>query len=492
MTRHARNTLGHALLAGLFILGALLMPSTVAAQGGSPITLGPPAPLKLPTPQHLKLRNGLNVVLMESHKVPLVQIEIMVRGGTALDPGGKTGLASMTADMMEEGAGGRTSLEFADAIDFLGGSISAYAGTHSSGVNLFTPLSKLDSAVALFADMVRRPMFPPAELDRLKNERLTTLIQWHDEPRAIASALFNKTLFGNSHPYGAMTIGDERSIRGFSVDDLREFHRKVFTPANATVIVVGDVKADALMAKLERAFGDWTGEGIDIPKVPTAPQVTSREIYLVDKPGAAQSEIRIGRIGVNRMTPDYYATVVMNTILGGSFSSRLNQNLRERNGYTYGAGSRFLYRLSEGPFLASAAVQTDVTDKALTEFFNELRAIREPVTDDELTRARNYVALDYPNSFETISQTAGELAELVMYGLPDDYFNTYVGNVLAVSKEQVLEAATKYIDPDKIAIIVVGDRAKIEAGIAALNLGTIHNLTIDEVLGPAPSMGGGK
>ncbi len=474
------------------ILAATMGPVRAFAQDESPIKLGPPAPLKLPTPEHLKLRNGVDVVLMENHKVPLVQIEIMVRGGSSLDPAGKTGLAGMTADMMEEGAGGRNSLEFADAIDFLGGSISSYAGMHSAGVNLFVPLSKLDSAMGLFADMVLRPMFPPAELDRLKNERLTTLIQWHDEPRAIASVLFNKTLYGEGHPYGVATMGDEKSIRSFTVGDLRAFHAKTFTPSNATIIVVGDVNADAVTGLLDRYFGDWRGERPEIPEVKPPPQVSGRDIYLVDKPGAAQSEIRIGRIGVERTTPDYYSTIVMNTILGGSFASRLNQNLRERNGYTYGAGSRFLYRLSAGPFLASAAVQTDVTDKALTEFFNELNAIGRPVSDEELSRARNYVALDYPNSFETISRIAGELAELIMYGLPDDYFNTYVGNVLAVSKEQVLAAANKYIDPSNVAVIVVGDRSKIEAGIAALGLGTIHNLSIDDVLGPAPVLDGGK
>jgi zinc protease len=492
MTNHLNSPLRLTATLCLCLLIIALTGTTASAQGGSPITLGPPPSLKLPTPVHLKLRNGVGVVLMENHKVPLVQIEVMVRGGSAIDPAGKTGLAGMTADMMEEGAGGRNSLEFADAIDFLGGSISAYAGMHSSGVNLFIPLSKLDSAMGLFADMVMRPMFPQSEVDRLKNERLTTLIQWHDEPRAIASALFNKTLYGDSHAYGTTTLGDENSIRSFTVDDLRQFHARTFTPSNATVIVVGDVSADRVMKLLDRYFGDWKGEALDIPEVPAVPQVASREIYLVDKPGAAQSEIRIGRIGVERGSPDYYSTVVLNTILGGSFASRLNQNLRERNGYTYGAGSRFLYRLSPGPFLASSAVQTDVTDKALVEFFNELTAIREPVSGEELSRAGNYVALDYPNSFETISGIAGELAELVMYGLPDDYFNTYVGNILGVTGDQVQAAAKKYIDPEKMAVIVVGDRSKIEAGIAALGLGTIHNLTIDDVLGPAPSTDGGK
>jgi predicted Zn-dependent peptidase len=479
---------------GLVALAALLLvlaPAAGRAQE-SPIKLGPPAALRLPTPSHFDLGNGLKVVLMENHKVALVEIEMIVKGGAALDPSGKTGLATMTAEMMEEGAGTRNSLEYADAVDFLGASVSAYSSMHSSGVSLFTPLSKLDSAMGLFADMVLRPAFPAGELERLRNERLTSLTQSHDQPRAIASAAFAGVLYGTAHPYGKTSIGDEASIRGISIDDVKASHGRIYSPKNATVIVVGDITPDAARSTVEKYFGSWQGGAVETPAVATAPQVKSREIILVDKPGAAQSEIRIGRIGTDRLTPDYFPLLVMNTILGGSFSSRLNQNLRERNGYTYGAGSGFDFRLSAGPFRASAAVQTDVTDKALVEFMKELDAIREPVSDAELTRAKNYLALLYPNNFETISDAAGQIAELVVYGLPDETFNTYVGNVLAVTKDQVSAMAKKYIDTENIEIVVVGDRQKIEAGIAALKLGTLRNLTIDEVLGPAPKTGAGQ
>jgi zinc protease len=486
-----KTLLSYAALIAVVAPLTLLAPAAGRAQE-NPIKAGPPAALRLPALSHFELGNGLKVVLMENHKVPLVEIEMVVKGGSALDPAGKTGLASMTAGMMEEGAGARNSLEYADAVDFLGASVSAYSSMHSSGVSLFTPLSKLDTAMALFADMVLKPVFPAQELERLRDERLTALTQSHDQPRAIASAAFVEAIYGKNHPYGKTSIGDEASIRGITIGDVKSFHGRIYSPKNATVIIVGDIGSDASRALLETYFGSWSGSPVEVPDLAAAPQVASREIILVDKPGAAQSEIRIGRVGAARLTPDYFPLLVMNTILGGSFTSRLNQNLRERNGYTYGAGSGFEFRLSAGPFRAAAGVQTDVTDKALVEFMKELDAIREPVSDEELSRAKNYLALLYPNNFETISDAAGQIAELVAYGLPDETFNTYVGNVLAVTKDDVSAVAKKYVDTEKIAIVVVGDAQKIGAGIAALKLGAVRNMTIDELLGPAPKAGEGK
>ncbi|MBI1804430.1 MAG: insulinase family protein [Ignavibacteriae bacterium] len=456
------------------------------ADRSKPPELGPAPSLQLPPIQHLKLSNGLAIVLLEKHNLPLCQAELIVRGGIAADPIEKTGLASMTADMMEQGAGSRNALELADAIDFLGASISAFAGWHTSGVILHTPVSKLDSALALFGDVALRPIFPADELERQRKERLTTLIQWHDRPGSIASVAFNKTLFGDKHPYGVPTIGNEKSIRSFMVEDLRDFHSRYFHPNNATLVVVGDVSAQTLLPKLEAAFGEWKPADAPKPSWPTAEQVKERKIYLVDKPGAAQSEIRIGRIGVGRMTEDYYALEVMNTILGGSFTSRLNQNLREQHGYAYGAGSNFDYRVLPGPFAAGAAVQTNVTDKALSEFMKELNGILAPVSDEELTRAKNYLTLGYPASFESVAQIADRLTEIIVYNLPNDYFNNYTKNILSVTKEDVERVAKKYLEPEKVAIIVVGDKKEIEKGITDLKLAPIQPLTIDEVLGPAP------
>lgn len=448
--------------------------------------LAPPPSLKLPPIQHLKLSNGLSVILMEKHDLPLLEMELVVRAGSAMDPDGKSGLASMMAAMMDEGAGSRSSLELADAIDYLGASLSPYASQHTSGVSLHVPVVRFDSALALMADMALRPTFPADELARQQKQRLTTLLQWHDEPRSIASVLYGRTLFGVQHPYGRPTIGNESSIRSFKRDDLVAFHRKYFSPGNSTVIVVGDITAAAAVPKLEQAFGAWKRDRPAPVTWPAAEQVRATKIFLADKPGAAQSEIRIGRIGVQRLTEDYFALAVLNTILGGSFTSRLNQNLREVHGYSYGASSSFDMRPLPGPFTAGAAVQTDVTDKALAEFMKELTAIMDPVTDAELMRAKNYVALGYPSNFQSVGEIAGQLGELAIYDLPDTYFNAYIQNVLAVTKDDVHRVAQKYLDPKRVDIIIVGDRSKIEAGIRALNIAPVETFTIDDVLGKAP------
>lgn len=452
--------------------------------------LGPPPILKLPAIQHLKLSNGLPVVLMEKHELPLVQINLLLKAGSAMEPAGKTGLASLTTAMLDEGAGGRTALQLADAIDFLGADISAAAGQHNSVVALNTPLAKLDSALALMADIALRPTFPAEELERQRKERLTTLGQWHDQPRAIASVIFNQTLYGTKHPYGLPALGDEKTLRGFRTEDLKNFHSTYFRPNNATLVVVGATTAKDILPKLEAAFGKWETGKFPTATWPGISQVQKRQIWLVDKPGAAQSEIRIGRIGAPRLTEDYYALVVMNTILGGSFTSRLNQNLREKHGYAYGAGSAFSFRPLSGPFVASAGVQTSKTDSALFEFMKELKDILPPVSDGELNRAKNYVALSFPQDFQSVAQIAGQLQELVTYDLPDDYFNNYIQHILAVTKDDVARVSKKYLDPEKVAIIVVGDRKVIEKGVRGLNLGPLQILTVEQVLGKVPVVEG--
>lgn len=467
--------------------------STLHAQApdrSKPPALGPSPNLKLPPIQRFKLSNGLPVVMMEKRGAPLVQIDLLLKTGATMDPAGKNGLASMTAAMLDQGAGSRNALQLADAIDFLGANLAAGAGRHTSAITLNTPLSKLDSALALIADVVLRPTFAPEELNRQRKQRLTTLAQWHDQPETIASVIFNRTLYGEKHPYGLPSIGDEKSLRSFRVDDLKNFYSTYFRPNNATLIVVGEMTANAILPKLEAAFGKWEAGKIPTSTWPGVAQVQKRQVWLVDKPGAEQSEIRIGRIGVPRLTEDYYALVVMNTILGGSFTSRLNQNLRETHGYSYGAYSYFDFRPLPGPFLAAAAVQTSTSDSALVEFMKELNGILQPVSDGELTRGKNYVALGFPQDFQSVGQIANQLAELVIYDLPDDYFNNYVQRILAVTKDDVVRVAKKYLDPEKAAVIVVGDRAKIEKGVRALNLGPVQVMTVEQVLGKAPVVEG--
>ncbi len=474
----------------LFIFTAIFASSAIAqkADRSKVPPLGEPKKLSLPEIQSFELSNGLKVVLMEKHSVPLVQMNVIVKSGIADDPDSKSGLASFTADMLDEGAAGKTSLQLADEINFLGVRISTFSRWHKMGVNLHSPLSKFDDALKIVSSILLRPDFPQNELDRIRKEKLTTLLQWHDQANTIAAVTFQKILFGDNHPYGKPAMGNEASLKSFTVDDMKNFHAKYFKSNNAYLLVVGDITKDQLVPKLEAAFGKWEKGDVPVAKLKEADQVKKRVIYLVDKPGSAQSVISIGRIGTKRVTDDYFPITVMNTILGGSFTSRLNNNLREQHGYTYGAGSGFDMRPYAGPFVARSSVQTEVTDKALVEFFKELNGILKPVPDEELNRAKNYVALGYPDNFQTVADIAVNLEEMIDYNLPGDYFNNYIGNVLNVKGGQVTASAKKYIVPDKVVIVVVGDRSKIEEGIKKLNLGEIKHYKIEDVLGKKPQL----
>lgn len=470
------------------LAGALLLPAAAPAQQpdrSRPPALGAPPSLRLPAIQRFTLSNGLPVLLMEKHEVPLVQVNVLIKAGAAMDPASRSGVASMTAAMLDEGAGPRDALQLADAIEYLGARITTGAGQHTSVISLHTPLSRLDSALNLLADITLRPTFPAGELDRQRRERQTMLTQWRDQPRSIASVIVNRTLYG-AHPYGVPMQGNVTTLTAMTVADLQAFHTTWYRPGNAAVIVVGDVQPAAMRARLEAAFGGWVAGVVPRATWPEVRQVGGREIVLVDKPGAAQSEIRVGRIGAARSTEDYFPISVMNTILGGAFTSRLNQNLRETHGYSYGAFSSFDFRPLPGPFLAAAAVQTDVTDKAITEFMKEVRAITQAVTDEEMTRARNYLALQFPQGFQSVADIATQMQDLVIYDLPDSYFNQYIGRVMQVTRADVQRVAKKYIDPNRVAIIVVGDRARIEPGVRALKLGPVRTLTVDDVLGRLP------
>ena len=456
-----------------------------------PPELGPPPRLDLPDIQRFSLPNGLPVLLMESHRVPVVEVALVIRVGAVDEPAGKAGLASMTAAMLDEGAGTRTALEIADAVDFLGASLQTTSDYHATVVTLHAPLSKLADALPIFADVALRPTFPDEELERLRAERLTTLLQWRDEPRAIAAVAFAAALYGTGHPYGQPTLGTATSVAGLASQDLRDFHARAH-PGMATLIVVGAVTRAAVEPLLAAALGDWSPGTASAGRLLPAPQVEVREIWIVDKPGAAQSEIRIGRIGAERVTEDYHEIVVMNTILGGSFTSRLNQILREERGYTYGAFSGFDFRPAGGPFVAQAAIQTAVTDSALAVFLREISTILERVPDAELQRAKNYTAFGYPQSFETVAATADAMTEIALYDLPLDTLDRLIDEILAVTAEDVERVARKYLDPERVAIVVVGDRLVIEPGIRALNLGTVHTMTITDVLGPAPQLDEGQ
>lgn len=478
------------------VIATTLVALTAAVSAGQapdrsrPPQPGPPPTLNFPAIQKRHLSNGLPVWIVELHEVPVAQLNLVVFSGTADDPAGKFGVASLTAAMLEEGAGARSSLEIADAIDFLGAELGAASGSDSSAVRLHVPVARLAAALPIMADVALRPAFPRDELERVRRERLTNILQARDDPATIGVVAYSRVLYGSTHRYGTPSYGTADTIKSLTADDLRASYAAAFQPGNAALIVVGDVTPNTLMPLVEPHFGTWKAEtAIAAPVgLPAIEQPARREVYLIDKPNTAQSQIRIGWIGAPRSTPDYFPIEVLNTILGGSFSSRLNMNLRERHGYAYSVSSAFDMRAAAGPFVAAAGVQTDKTADALREFFNELNRILQPVPAQELARAKNYVALRFPAGFETTRDVSRRLEEVLVYRLPDDYFSKYVQNIQAVTAADVQRVAKQYLQPNRFAVVVTGDRQAIEPGIRALNLGPLKVMTVDDVFGPVPAL----
>lgn len=472
------------------VMGLTTVVSAQAPDRTHPPQPGPPPTLNLPAIHKRQLSNGLPVWIVELHEVPVAQVNLVVFTGTSDDPAGKFGVASLTAAMLEEGAGSRSSLEIADAVDFLGAELGATSAFDFSAVRLHVPVARLADALPIMADVALRPTFPAGELERLRRERLTNILQARDDPATINALAFSRALYGTTHRYGTAANGTAETIRAIATGDLRAFYSAAFQPRNAALLVVGDITPAKVMPLLQSSFGGWKTAAAAAPKAAlgTVAQPAAREIHLIDKPGAPQSQIRIGWIGVARSTPDYFPILVLNTILGGAFSSRLNLNLREQHGYTYGASSVFDMRASAGPFLAAAGVQTDKTGEALKEFFNELNGILQPVPADELTRAKNYVALRFPAGFETTRDIPRRLEDALVYRLPEDYFSKYVPNIQAVTAADVQRVAQKYIQPGRFAVVITGDRMVIEPAVRALNLGEIKVMTVNDVFGPPPEL----
>ena len=439
-----------------------------------PPTLTPPPALKLPVVQTATLGNGLTLTVIEMHKVPVVDVQVMVDAGAARDPADAPGLATFTAGMLQQGAGARGALEVADEAAFLGAQLNTTASFDGAVASLHVPKRRLEAALGLLADVVLRPAFSDSEVNRQRELRGAQLVQQRDEPVAVANVAFPAIVFGAAHPYGHPLNGTDAATAALARQRIVDFYRTYYRPDGARLLIVGDVNLAEARRLVAARFGGW--ERAVVPAFPTAgpPAPAARAVYLIDKPGAAQSVIRIGHVGPPRTTPDWYALDVLNTILGGAFTSRLNQNLRETHGYTYGAFSQFAARRLSGAFVALASVVTAKTDSSLMEFLKELRRIRdEPVPAAELAKAKAYVTLGLPGEFETTGGAAGRFRDLLAYGLPLDYYDHYIERINAVTADDVQRVARRYIDPDHFDIVVVGDKNQIEAGIKALNEGPI-------------------
>jgi len=462
-------------------------PKPAAVDLTQPPTLGAPPTLKMPTITTRELANGLKIVVIEQHELPLVDALLQVRSGGESDPAGKMGTAALVAAMLTEGTTTRSALQIADQAAYLGVELNATSGWEQSTVSLHTPTAQLDSALALFADVALHPSFPTQDLERVRKVRLTALQQVRDRGPAIADRAFATAVFGEKHPYGRPLAGTEGSMAAISRDEVQRFYASYYRPNNATLLVVGDVRPDDVERRAREIFGGWTRGEVTAPTTgaPSGPKGTT--VVIVDKPGAAQSSFRIGGIGAARSTSDYFPLQVMNTILGGAFTSRLNQNLRETHGFTYGAQSGFGLRRSAGPFISAAEIVTAKTDSALVEFIKELRAIRDPVPEEELTKAKRYLQLGLPGNFETTGGIASEFLPLVAYGIPLDFFATAVQRYDAVTQADVQRVARQYIDPDRLTVVIVGDRKVIEPGLRALKPGLIEIRETRDVLGAPPT-----
>jgi zinc protease len=435
---------------------------------------GPASKLHLPVPEEFKLSNGLTVLYSERPGLPLVAADLVVLAGSGVNPVDRPGLASMTARILQQGTATRSALQIADRAAELGATLNSGVGADTTGVSTRSLSRSFPEALELLADVALHPSFPKAEIERVRSERLTAIVQEKDEPFSLAFRVLAAALYGSRHAYGYPDSGTTESVKAISQEDLVRFWQQNYHPDNAALIVTGNIKLAELKPLLEKQFGIWKA-GKRPAAAMSSPETTDAKLILVDRPGAPQTTLTCFSMGLARSTPDYAAVEVMNTDLGGLFSSRINMNLREQHGYTYGAFSFFSYHRTPGPFLAGADVRTDITAPATAEIFNELRRIRDTqVTPAELTLSKDSIARSLPGRFERGTDAAGTFAELFTYDLPLDYFSTLPDSISAVTAEQAQTAAQKYILPEKVIVLAVGDRAKIEEDLKKLNLGKLE------------------
>ncbi len=440
---------------------------------------GPNPKFELPPIEKSKLSNGLDVWVVRQTELPIVSMNLVIKSGGSLDQADKAGVASMTASMINLGTKTRSAIDIANQLQAIGATVNPGSGWDSTNVSMQTLTKNLDTALNIFSDVVVNSSFSNAEFEKLRGRSLVGLQQRKSNPTAVAGVVYNKVLYGNQ-PYGRQLSGDEKSVKAMTRDDITSFYASSYVPNNATLIVVGDVDSKMLTSKLEKAFAGWkAGGAANVSKVGDE-MMAKPGIYLVDKPGAAQSSVSIGQVGIDRTNPDYYAFEVMNSILGGGGGARLFMNLREDKGYTYGAYSGFTPRRSAGPFSASAEIQTGSTKESVVEFMKELNGIRGaiPVTQEELENNKQNLIRGFPSGFETVGAISGQLSNLVVFGLPDSTFNEFITKVNAVNLSDVNRVANKYLDPSKMAIVIVGDRKVVEPGLKELGL-TITMLDTD-------------
>jgi len=439
-------------------------------------------PYHFPEVHPLRLANGVRVLVAPMPRLPIVTALALVDAGASSDGLDAEGLAALTARALAEGTGALNGAALVERFECLGTSFDALADWDSTVARLTVAPKRLDAAFALFAEVLRAPTFPAADIDRKRDERLDDLAQQLAEPRALADQRFAGFLYAPSARYARPAGGAARSVAALGASNVRGFHMRHYGPRTTTLILVGDITVESAMRLAEARFGDWTAEAERATATGVDAGRDGRRTVIVTKADAPQSELRVGHVGVPRGHPDHMAIVVMNAILGGLFSSRINLNLRERNAFTYGASSGFDWRRAAGPFVVSTAVRSDVTDRAVREILAEIDAMRSaPPGADELSLAVDYLAGVFPIRYETTAAVAGALAGAQVFGLPEDWFRTYRNRIHSVTAADVHAAARAHLDPDRLLVLAVGDASVIEAPLAALGLAPsgVHPATFD-------------
>ena len=432
---------------------------------------GPSPPYTFPAIDKSTLPNGLRLWTVHHPQVPLVAFMLLLRCGAAADPAGQDGLAAITADMLDEGTGDRSAIDMHEAIARLGAQFDTDIGSDATVTSLTVLTRFAGRALALLADIVVRPALREADFSRVRQLRLHRLTQMRDIPGAVADRAFLKLLYG-IRPYGHSPIGNEASLASMTIDDVRAFHRTAIRPSAATLIAVGDCDHAGIRELAHEAFAGWAGVAHGAA-APDGARPRGARLNVVPRPKAPQSELRIGHVGVARNTPDYHALLVGNAVLGGQFVSRINLNLREGKGVTYGARSAFEFRRRPGPFLLQASVQTSATAQAIEESIREIGDIRgpRPVTPEELSLGISGITRGYARNFETADQIARAAMQLALYDLPDDEFVEFVQRIEGVTIDEVSRVMTAHVDPARLITLVVGDLDTIGPDLRRLDLG---------------------
>ena len=438
---------------------------------------GPAAPRAYNFPPFSEevLENGIRLMICPIPKLPLITLLVVVDSGAAVDPKGKEGLARLTAKSLVEGTRDRSGIELSEILEGLGTSLESGADWDSSVLKTTFLAEHLDQVLPLLCEVLTGPTFPERELQRLKAERIADLVQIESEPRALADQKFEAFLYSAESRYSIASGGIRESVSPLAREDLVQFHARRYAPASTTVIAVGDITLEELQPRLHEKLGGWSSppEGGNPPRNILAS--FGRTVRIVDKTDAPQSELRVGHAGLERNHPDYFPAVVMNAVLGGLFGSRINLNLREAHGYTYGASSYFDWRKDMGPFVISTAVQTEVTAAALREIFLEIERIRaEEITESELSLAKEYLDGVFPIRYETTASIAAALANMRIYGLPRDYYDRYRENIRKVSSTEVLGAARSHVRPEEMQVVIVGNTAALGDSVEGLRIGPVQ------------------